>query len=56
MGGVKDKYLFRKCAGDQYIGRCSCGLNQLDQNFAVSPYCFDYSEYDELGQKKMKKR
>ena len=55
MGGVKDKYLSRECEGDQYIGRWSCVLNHMDQNFSVSPDYFDYSEYEKLGQIKMEK-
>ena len=37
MGGVKDKYLKYKSAGDQYVGRCDSGLNQLSKEFAVTP-------------------
>ena len=55
MGGVKDKYLFRECTGDQYVDRCACGLNQLEQIFAVSPDYFYYSKYDDLGQIRVKK-
>ena len=31
MGGVKDKYLKRENAGDQYVGRCASCLDQLDK-------------------------
>ena len=55
MGGVKDKYLFRECTGDQYVDRCACGLNHLEQIFAVSPDYFYYSKYDDLGQIRVKK-
>ena len=41
MGGVKDKYLFRGCAGDQYVGQCACELNQIEQTFSVSTDYFD---------------
>ena len=33
MVGVKDKYLFRDCAEDQFFGWCACGLNQLENTF-----------------------
>ena len=49
MGGVKDQYLFRECAGDKYVVRCACGLNYLEKNFVFLPAYFDYSEYDEVG-------
>ena len=29
MGGVKDKYLKYEATGDQYVGMCASGLNQL---------------------------
>ena len=56
MGWVKDKYLFMECTGDQYVGRCACGVNQMEHTFEVSPDRFYYSEYDELVQIKIKKR
>ena len=37
MGGVKDTYLKRANTGDQYVGRCTSCLDQLDKSFAVSP-------------------
>ena len=54
MGGVKDKYLKRENAGDQYVGRCASCLNQLEKSFGVSPPYFDYSSLDELDQVRMK--
>ena len=44
MGGMKDKYIFRAEAGDQYVGRCASLLDQLSKEFAVSPPYFDFSE------------
>ena len=41
MGGVKDKYMKYKSAGDQYVGRYASGLNQLRKMFAVTPAYFD---------------
>ena len=29
MGGVKGKYLKSESSGDQYVGRCASGLEQL---------------------------
>ena len=50
MGGVKDRYLKYESAGDQYVGRCASGLDQLSKNFAVSPPYFDFSSLeDELS-------
>ena len=54
MGGVKDKYLKRENAGDQYVGRCASCLDQLDKTFAVSPPHFDYSNLNEIEQVAMK--
>ena len=31
MGGEKDKCLKYKAAGNQYVGRCASGLNQLSK-------------------------
>ena len=56
LGGVKDKYLFRENAGDQYVGRCASCLDQTKKEFAVSPAYFDYSMFDaeeRIKQKKM---
>ena len=47
MGGVKDRYLKRESAGDQYVGRCAAGLDQLSKQFAVSPPYFDFTGIDE---------
>jgi phage-related protein len=47
MGGVKEKYLKYEAAGDQYVGRCAAGLNQLTKEFAVSPPHFDFTEAGE---------
>lgn len=43
MGGVKDRYLKYEAAGDQYVGRCACGLDQLSKEFGISPVYFDFS-------------
>ena len=43
MGGVKDKYLTRADAGDQYVGRCASLLSQVTKEFAVSPPYFDFT-------------
>ena len=53
MGGVKDKYLKRENAGDQYVGRCASCLDQLDKSFAVSPPYLDYSHLDEVERLEM---
>jgi hypothetical protein len=47
LGGVKDKYLFREGAGDQYVGRCASCLDQLTKEFAVSPPYFDFTNLDD---------
>ena len=46
MGGVKDRYLKRESAGDQYVGRCAAGLDQLSKRFSVSPPYFDFTAID----------
>ena len=57
MGGVKDKYLKHKATGDQYVGRCASGLNQLRKEFAVTPaYFYFFGEInDEVEREKLKK-
>ena len=57
MGGVKDKYLKYEAAGDQYVGRCASGLNQLRKEFAVTPAYFDFfgEINDEVEREKLKK-
>ena len=47
MGGVKDRYLKRESAGDQYVGRCAAGLDQLSKRFAISPPYFDFTNISE---------
>ena len=48
LGEVKDKYLFRERAVDQYFGRCAIFLDQLKKDFAVSPQYFDFIELGEI--------
>ncbi|EJK63971.1 hypothetical protein THAOC_15345, partial [Thalassiosira oceanica] len=55
LGGVKDRYLFREGAGDQYVGRAAAGLDQLTKEFAVSPAYFDFSELDPSETFRMKR-
>ena len=40
MGTVKDRSLNYDSAGDQYVGRDTCGLDQTTKEFAVSPPFF----------------
>ena len=47
MGGVKDRYLKRESVGDQYVGRCASGLDQLSKGFAISPPYFDFTGIEE---------
>ena len=55
LGGVKDRYLFREGAGDQYVGRAAAGLDQLSKEFAVSPAYFDFSQLDTTETFRMKR-
>ena len=56
-GGVKDRYLKRESAGDQYVGRCAAGLDQLSKKFSVSPPYFEFSSINEgLKRARLKKR
>jgi len=56
MGGMKDKYIFREKAGDQYVGRCASLLDQLSKEFAVPPPYFDFTKcLSELGKIERKK-
>jgi hypothetical protein len=41
MGPVKERYLFYKKAGDQFLGRAVSGMNMMMTEFAVSPPYFD---------------
>ena len=47
MGGVKDRYLKHESAGNQYVGCCTAGLDQLSKIFAISPPCFDFTGISE---------
>ena len=47
MRGVNDQYLKRESAGDQYVGRCTAGLDQLSKEFAISPPNFDLTNISE---------
>ena len=57
MGGVKDKYLKYKAAGNHYVVRCASGLNQLSKEFTVTPAYFDFfgKINDEVEREKLKK-
>jgi len=44
LGGVLMRYLKYEAAGDQYVGRCASGLDQLTSEFAISPPYFDYTD------------
>ena len=44
MGGTRDKYIKYKFAGDQYLGRCLSGLDQLSYMFGCTPPFFDGDE------------
>ena len=58
MGGMKDKYIFREKAGDQYVGRGASLLDQLSKEFAVSPPYFDFeslSDEEKLEKKTISK-
>lgn len=46
MGGVKERYIKNEKAGDQYVGRCASGLDQLTKEFAVSCPHFDFSHIE----------
>ena len=57
MGGVKDRYLKRESAGDQYVGRCAAGLDQLSKSFAISPPYFDFTGVeDSVERARLRKR
>ena len=47
MGGVKDRYLKRELAGNQYACRCAAGMYQLSKLFAISPPYFDFTSIEE---------
>ena len=56
-GGVKDRYLKRESAGDQYVGRCAAGLDQLSKKFAISPPYFDFTGVeDSVARVRLRKR
>ena len=42
MGSVKDRHLKYEIAGDDHVGRVSCGLNQLSTNFSTPLPCFKF--------------
>lgn len=51
MGGVKERYLKHEKAGDQYVGRCATGLDQLKKEFGASPPYFDFSSIQSESEK-----
>jgi len=55
LGGVKERYLFRENAGDQYVGRCAAGLSPTSKEFAISPAYFDFTDLTEDEAAKMKR-
>ena len=42
LDGVKDKYLLREKAGDQYVKCCASCFDQPKKSFAVFPLYFDF--------------
>ena len=56
MGGIKDKFLKRENADNQYVGHCTSCLDQLDKRFAVSPPYFDYSHLDDVEKLQMQQK
>ena len=46
MGGVKDKYLKCKSAGDQYVGICASGIDHLEKTFSASPPYLDITSIE----------
>ena len=45
-GTVKERYLKYEAAGDQYVGRCASGANQMSKEFGSSPPYFDFTELE----------
>ena len=43
---VKERYFKYEATGNQYVGRCSVGLNHLTKGFSVSPPHFEFSHLD----------
>ena len=50
MGGVKESYSKCESAGDEHMGRVTCGLNQLSTDFAISPPHFEFDHITDLVQ------
>ena len=53
LGGVKDRYIKYKKAGDQFFGMSVTGLPILEKGFVISPSYFDISssknDFDKEG-------
>ena len=47
MGRVKDKILKRESTGDQYVGQCDAGIDNLENKLYVSPPRFYISHFGE---------
>ncbi len=56
LGGVLMRYLKYEAAGDQYVGRCASGLDQLCSGFAISPPYFDFSLVSDNVVERIQKR
>ena len=54
MGVVKDKYLKCEYDGDQYVGGCESGFDQLEKIFSASPLYFDFSSIEDKVKKSVK--
>ncbi len=48
MGPVKERYLWYKKAGDQYLGRVVSGLDVNDVLFTISPLYFESGPEDDV--------
>ena len=44
LGGIRDKCIKYKFAGDQFLGRTVCGLNSLVKEFSTSPPFFNMND------------
>ena len=53
---IKDKYLFCKSAGYQYVGYCASCFDMLSKEIAVSSAYFDFLELDSKKRYAMEKK
>ena len=56
MGGLKDKSLKRKYAGNQYVERCASVLDHIEKIILLHPHTFIYLEFRTKSKRSKQKK